>query len=118
MEEYHVIVTPDAERDLNELDDYITYELHSPDVAIEYIRSIQQAILGLRNQPKRFRLVDDEPWHSRGVHRINSKNFAIFYSVVDECHDVYIQNIIYQKRDMPHILLERNWMCEDNEESF
>ena len=27
MDEYEVIVTPDAENELNELDDYITFEL-------------------------------------------------------------------------------------------
>ena len=32
MDEYEVIITPDAESELNELDDYITFELLSPNI--------------------------------------------------------------------------------------
>lgn len=36
MEEYSVIITPDAEKDLNELDDYISIELQVPEIALAY----------------------------------------------------------------------------------
>ena len=42
MEEYAIIVTPDAEADLNELDDYITYELLAPDTAVAYVGFIKK----------------------------------------------------------------------------
>ena len=41
MTDYDVIITPDAENDLNELDDYISVTLQSPDIAIAYIRTIK-----------------------------------------------------------------------------
>lgn len=104
MDEYAIIITPDAESDLNELDDYITFELLAPDTAIAYIAFIKKELATLRSMPMQNRLVDDEPWHSRGVHRMNVRNFAVFYYVLEEYREVYIMNVIYQKRDIPQVL--------------
>ena len=104
MDEYEVIVTPDAENELNELDDYITFELLAPDTAVAYVAFIKSELASLSHMPNRYRLVDDEPWHSRGVRRMNAKNFAVFYNVLEDYHEVYIQNVIYQKRSIPQVL--------------
>ncbi len=82
---FEVIITPDAEQDLNELDDYITYNLMAPDTAVCYIREIYHKLSELKNSPKRFRLVEEEPWHSRGIRRMNALNFAVFF--------MYMKNI-------------------------
>jgi len=89
---------------LNELDDYITFELLAPETAVSYIGFIKKELASLNYMPNRYKLLDDEPWHSRGVRRMNAKNFAVFYIVLEEYHEVYIQNVIYQKRDIPRIL--------------
>lgn len=104
MKEYTVIITPDAENDLNELDDYITFELNVPEVAAAYVSFIKKQLVSLGNMPMRNKVVDDEPWHSREVHRMNVKNFAIFYVILEDYSEVYILNIIYQKRDIPKLL--------------
>ena len=106
MDDFTVIITPDAEADLNELDDYITFQLMAPDTAIRYVRDIREKIADLQTAPKRYRLVDDEPWHSRGVRRMNAKNFAVFFYVYEEYSEVYVMNVIYQKRDLPRVLAE------------
>ena len=41
MDEYKIVITPDAETDLNELDDYISFYLMAPDIAISCIRYIR-----------------------------------------------------------------------------
>ena len=38
---------------------------------------------------------------------MNAKNFAVFFYVYEEYSEIYVQNIIYQKRDLPKILSER-----------
>ena len=106
MDDFTVIITPDAEAGLNELDDYITFQLMAPDTAIRYVRDIREKIADLQTAPKRYRLVDDEPWHSRGVRRMNAKNFAVFFYVYKEYSEVYVMNVIYQKRDLPRVLAE------------
>ena len=44
MDEYEIILTPDAEEDLWELRNYIAGVLFSPDTALEYIRAIQKRL--------------------------------------------------------------------------
>ncbi len=103
MNNYSIIITPDAENDLNELDDYITYVLKAPDTAIVFVGMIKEKLLTLCNNPGRYRLVDFEPWHSKGIRRMNVRNFGVFYSILDEYKEVYIQNVIYQKRDLKRL---------------
>lgn len=79
MDAYEVIITPDAEYDLNELDDYITFELLEPDTATAYVAFIKKELATLSYMPRRYKLVDDEPWHSRGVRRMNAKNARRFF---------------------------------------
>ena len=106
MGEYEIIITPDAEADLNELDDYITFELKAPETAVRYIEDIKSQITMLSKSPRRFKLMENEPWKSRGVRRMNAKNFAVFFYVYEEYSEVYVVNVIYQKRDIPKILAE------------
>ena len=37
---------------------------------------------------------------------MNAKNFAVFFYVYEEYSEVYVMNVIYQKRDIPKILAE------------
>ena len=73
MPEYDVILIDDAKLDLHELDDYITFELNAPETAETYVNDILDEIANLCTRANHFRLVDDEPWHSRGQRRMNSK---------------------------------------------
>ncbi len=34
---------------------------------------------------------------------MNVRNFAVFYSILEEYKEVYIQNVIYQKRDLERL---------------
>ena len=115
MTDYDVIITPDAENDLNDLDEHISVTLQSPDIAIAYIRTIREKILSLQNNPGRYRCLDEEPWHTMGIRRLNVKNFAVFYTIIDEYNEVYIQNIIYQRRDIQRFLLNLLNDSEDDQ---
>ena len=104
MKDYEVIITPDAEDNLRELKYHIAVELHAPETAVAYVHDIREEVATLRKAPRRFRLVEKEPWHSRGVRRMNARNFAVFFIIREEESNVYVQNVIYQKRDLPNVL--------------
>lgn len=106
MSEYEVIITPEAEDDLDRLGAYIAFELKAPETAYNYIRDIRSELSTLNEMPKRFRIVDDEPWHSRGLRRMNARNFAAFFILLEQESTVFIQNVIYQKRNLPKVLAE------------
>ena len=106
MNEYEVIITPEAEGDLDQLGAYITFELKAAETAFSYVRDIRTELSTLRKAPKRFRVVDDEPWHSRGLRRMDARNFAAFFIILEQEGTVFVQNIIYQKRNLPKVLAE------------
>ena len=107
MPEYEVIVTSDAKLDLDELENYIAYKFCAPEIAEKYVDDIYDEIATLSSRAKHFRLVEEEPWRSRGLRKMKARNFAVLFLLIEEEGVVYIQNVIYQKRDIPRVLKER-----------
>ena len=99
MDSYEIIMTPDATADLVELRDYIANVLLVPDTALSYIRAIREEISKLSEMPGRIKPVDDEPWNSRGIRKTMAKNFYVYYRINEDAKQVYILNVIYNKRD-------------------
>jgi len=108
MDSYKIIITPDAEEDLVELRNYIADVLLARDTARNYIRTIRKEIGSLSELPTRYKPVDDEPWHSRGVRRIIVNNFFVYYRIDEEHKRVYILNVIYARRDQLRVLEQMN----------
>lgn len=99
MDSYEIIITPDAEADLFEIRDYIAETLLVPNVAVQYIRAIRTEMQKLTYMAASIAPIDREPWHSRGIRKINAKNFYIYYRPDDVSGKVYILNVIYARRD-------------------
>ena len=106
MTQYRIIVTPDASDDLYELRSYIADVLCAPDTALSYIRAVRKEIAALSEMPARYRPVDDEPWHSRGIRKFLVKNSFVYYRIDEAAGTVYILNIIYAARDQLRALSE------------
>lgn len=97
MRTYDVIVTPDARNDLAAVRDYIAGELGSPESARSVLHSLRDTVASLGAMPTRVRPIDEEPWHTRGVHRILSGNFFVYYRIDEECGVVYVLNVMYAR---------------------
>ena len=50
--------------------------------------------------PMRYRLYDDEPWHSQGVRFFPVNNYLVFYLPDETKTTVHIVRIIYGGRDI------------------
>ncbi len=99
MEAYQIIVTPDAEADLQELRYYITEVLAAPDTALRYLQTVHKEIAGLAVLPERVAPVLEEPWRSRGIRRVLVKNFYVYFRIDESTNRIYILNVIYGRRD-------------------
>ena len=99
MQSYHIVLTPDAEADITELRDYIANVLLAPNTARSYVRAVRTEIASLAEMPARYKLMEDEPWHSRGVRRTAAKNFYVYYRIDEPAKTVFILNVIYAGRD-------------------
>ena len=97
MNEYSILITSDAKADLQDLRDYIAYSLPAPDTARQFLHNIKESIMSLSHMPSRYPLVSEEPWHSRGIRKLNYKNFYIYYRIDNSNSQIYILNVIFNR---------------------
>lgn len=105
---YLVTITQEAEEDLGGIYAYITFSLLSPQNAKRQIDRIQKVIQSLDEFPMRQRLMESEPWKSRGMHVVPCDNFLIFYLVEEKNKEVVISRILYGKRNLKKELNSRS----------
>ena len=106
MDSYEIVMTSDAIDDLTKLRNYIADVLLTPTAARNTIRAIRKEIMGLSMFPAANRMLDEEPWHSRGIRHLIVKNFYVYYRIDEAAKTVYILNVVYNKRDQLRILAQ------------
>ena len=99
MNEYVVRVTMQALEQMKEIVHYISNDLMAPDAADNLLDKIKAEITKLSSFPKKYALIDEEPWRNEGVRKIVVKNFLIYYWVDDENNRVQVTAVIYSRRD-------------------
>lgn len=64
------------------------------------LERIENAISNLDEKPKRFRVFEKEPWHSRGLRQMPVDNFIVFY--IPEIEDLIVTaiRVMYGGRDI------------------
>jgi len=98
MESYQVVITNSAFSDMEDIYNYIATELMSPDNAKAQYSRIASAIMELGRIPKGNRIVDIEPWRSRGFRRLNIDNYSAFYFISND--KVIVTDVLYAKSDL------------------
>jgi toxin ParE1/3/4 len=106
MEPYEIEMTDEAVDDLTELQSYVAGALQAPQTALSYIRAIRREIASLAVMPSRYRKIEEEPWHSRGLRKMIAKSFFVYYRIDESVRKVIIQNVIYARRDQLKALSE------------
>ena len=104
MKHYHVRITRHAMEKLNGIRTYIAVHLGSPMTAERLRDRLIDSIERLSGSPNRFKVVDFEPEHSRGIRRMNVGGYAVFF-VVDE-DTVIVLNILHGMMDIQKRLHE------------
>ena len=104
MESYEVVVTPDARDDLTAIRDHIVHQLGSPSTARSTLHSIRQGLASHSTMPTRARLVDREPWRTRGVSRLLLGSFFAYYCVAEDKGRVYVLNVVYARASQRGII--------------
>jgi toxin ParE1/3/4 len=104
VKEWRVVIAEQAEYDIESIFQYIAFDLAEPAIAYIHVNRIHDNIRKLSYMPERYRIINSEPWRSRGVRRINVGNFAIFFTLDKETDTVSIFRVIYAKRDIPTVL--------------
>ena len=102
MEQYSVRITDEALEDMECIFRYISDSLQSPINARRQYDRIAAAILSLEYLPERIRLMDEDPWHSLGMRRLNVDNYSVFYVIRD--NTVFVADVLYGASDIENRL--------------
>ncbi|NLL22005.1 MAG: type II toxin-antitoxin system RelE/ParE family toxin [Firmicutes bacterium] len=95
-----IIYTEKSEQDLVNIYRYIAIDLLVPETAKKQVERIMNAIKGLDELPLRYKLYQNEPWHSRGLRVLPVDNYLVFYTVIEEEKTVAIVRIMYGGRNI------------------
>ena len=98
MRTYRVEITCEALGDMEQIYNHIAYVLLSPENAMGQYNRIADAILILDEMPERFRIMDSEPEHSRGLRRMLVDNYSVFYIIEED--SVMITDVLYTPSDI------------------
>ena len=96
---YTVKVTSQAEEQIQEILHYISHELKAPEAALHLLDTFEDTFTSLALFPQRVSLIAEEPWHTKGIHRLPVKNFLVYFWIDEDNLKVQITAVIYGKRD-------------------
>lgn len=91
---YWIRVTDHAEQSMHEIVNYITWELFAPCAAQRILRILTGAIRDLDEMPARFPLTPDEPWRSKGIHRMVVERYYIYFLIDELRHIVHVTDVV------------------------
>lgn len=106
--DYVVKVTDQAAEQLQEITYYIAYNLQAPDSARRLLDALESEIASLSEMPSRIALMQDEPWHSHGIHRMPVGSFLVYFWIDEAAMRVLVTAVIYGKRDQVQQLHNMN----------
>ena len=102
--EYRVIITEPAEMDLGEIARYISEELGAPIAARNMILKIRKAIASLSFSLQGLPKVRDDRLATKGYRWLGIKNYMVFYTIDEQTKEVWVERILYGRRDWMRIL--------------
>ena len=100
----NVVFAKPAEKDLLDMEHYISMELRNPRAAERMTNGILRTIGQLERYPLRHPLVEDELLEQIGLRMIRFKNYNVFYYYDVQRDCVYIIRILYNRVDWQRLL--------------
>lgn len=103
---WKIVYTAQARKDLRGIYEYIAYELLVTETAAKQTQRIMSAVRSLEKMPMRYRLYEEEPWHSQGIRFFPVDKYLVFYLPEESKNTVTILRIMYGGRDVHRQLRE------------
>ena len=96
---YSVEITPEAEKDIENIYRYIAFQLMSPKTAGQQVHRIYKMIASLEQMPFRFRRFN-ETNHQKDLRIVAVDKYCIFYLPNKIDHTVIIVRVIHGTRNL------------------
>ena len=104
MDQFKVIITPTARKDIEDIIHYIREELKNPDAAMSIQNKLKEAIFSLSEFPFRHHLMTDTTIADLGIRKVLVENYIVFYTVYEETACVDIIRVLYVRRNWLNLL--------------
>lgn len=101
---YNVIYSPMAKRDLTEIAKYIAFELYNPDAADRFLQEVDKAAEELKNFPLAGAVYNSKKSRKLQYRMKFIKNFTAYYVVTDNI--VEVRRVLYKRRDARNFIGE------------
>lgn len=99
MQQYQIKITELAEKDLENIGDYIAEQLLNPEAATYMVQGIQRQIHKLHYFPERNELDNDLLLKKLEIRKTYYKKYKIYYVVDNKTMTVYIVRILHMLED-------------------
>ncbi len=107
MNTWEIRYSAKARTEIDDIFDYISNELKEPTIAKNIVQLLLKEIRSLETMPGRYRLYENEPWHSEGLRVLPVKKYLVFYRTNEEIQTVEIIRVMYGGRDIANQLNEK-----------
>jgi len=109
-----LLISPEARKDLEEIKAYISEELENPIAAINVVSRIVQSLKNLKDTPGIGRPLATKVSFETDYRFLVCGNYLAFYR--HEKNSVYVDRILYGRRDYVRILFPEYAEPEENEQ--
>ena len=101
---YKVNFQSRAKEDLFHIFEYIHSTLHESQTALNTYHYLQKEMNTLSEFPKRFHIIDEEPFKSKEIRFMLIKKYIVFYLVEDDTGIVQILRITHSRFNWKNML--------------
>ena len=102
--EYKLLITKEAENDIDEIVAYIVNVLKNPIAAENLLTKIESCFDTIKFNPHAFPLCTDKRLRESGYRKITVNNYIVFYRIYDDQDTVYIMRVIYGRREYINLI--------------
>lgn len=103
-ERYSYVLTEIAETDVEEILDYIAYELSNPQAASDFADALDEKLEEICLTPKVGRPVHNPYLKRDDVRRVLVKNYIAYYLIDRKAEKIVVLRIVYNGRDQDKLL--------------
>ena len=105
---YAVELSKLAINQIAQIKQYIIEKFNNPDAAERVADRLKAQMGKLSTIPERVVLVDEEPWHRRGVHKYVLGNYIAYFVIDEVSKTVLITAVVLGTRDQKKQLEKTN----------
>jgi len=102
---YDVIVSPEAEADLERIIRYLAVDLRNPQTASALADKIESCLGDLSTMPSKYSFCKDSFLRTLGYHRATAGNYLIIYRIDEAAQRVLIVHFYHTLQDYERDLL-------------